>query len=178
MLAPGSPVPQTLLQPVSGLPLTLPEACAQGPVLLCFAGPLRTALARQTLAEVQASFATFDRLGVRVVAVSAADLRLARDYVPRHHLLFPLVVEGASELERAWDVGGEGRSSSFLADLSGETLRRGLRAAKRGGGWRGARPCVAYLLGREGRIVLCQLGASALRGPDLEALLAAAGQLS
>lgn len=177
LLVLGRAVPPVLLRPVFGLPLALPDDARGGLVALCFVGPLATAPARAALHEIQLCFAAFDRIGVRIVAISPAPLALARDFVPRHHLLFPLVVQGAAELEAAWGAPPCPGLRGILAGADSAALRRGLRAASQGGGWRGARPCAELLIGRDGRIAHAHRASAVLAGPDLAGLQRAAEAL-
>ena len=176
MLPPGEATPTIDARPVFGLPLRLPDDLRRGPVVLAFVGPLESPLAREALDDLKARWAELDLLGVRLVAISPTTLALAQDYVPRHQLLFPLVLDPERALARSFGVAEDAQVSAALGGLRPARVRRLVRALGRGGLVRrapfGARVALV-LLGRDGRVRWTSQAESPLDGPDMPGLLSA-----
>lgn len=160
-------------KPVSGLNV----AIGGRPLVMVFVRSLSGSLARLALASLQARFARFDAAGIGVVAITRCDLTLARDYVPRHHLLFPLVVDGDGRWFEAYGVGrdrGFGRSLLGLRPARVQALVRAL-ALGRGRPDGGADQLPAeFVVGADATLRHARIGPTILDQPDIEALWAAA----
>jgi peroxiredoxin len=171
VLRPGEPAPRLEAQPVSGLPVRVGE----GPLAIVFLRSLSGWVAREAVARVTAAFSRFDEAGVRVVAVTRCDLELARDFVPREHVLFPVVVDETG----AWfDAFGVGRDRGLLGTLARPTLLPNLAAALGRGR---AKPDGGYdqlgaevLVGADGIVRHARYARSVLELPDVEGLWDAA----
>ncbi len=104
MLKPGDPAPPFRQQPVFGLPVDLEQATRRYPVLLYFGRYLGCVHFRDNLARLQQAWPRFDVLGATVVAITRSDLDTARDFVPRYHLLYPMVCDPEGALYAQWQV--------------------------------------------------------------------------
>lgn len=159
-----------------GLPLRVPEDAAQGPLAVCFVRALGSPLGRLALRELQDAWAELDRRGVRLVAVTPSSLAEARDFVPRYHLLAPLVVDPDRAIAAAWGVRDDAGLADTRATLSPALARRLVHALPLGAGPpRGPHlaRAAAFLVGRDGRLAFVSYARSALEGIDLGGLLAA-----
>lgn len=176
MLQPGEATPTIHARPVFGLPVCLPDDLRRGPVALAFVGPLESPLAREALDELQARWAELDLLGVRLVAISPTTTALAQDYVTRHQLLFPLVLDPERGLAWSFGVADDLAVGAAVGSMGPGRVRRVIRALGRGGLARrapfGARVALV-LLGRDGRVRWTSQAESPVDGPDLAGLLAA-----
>lgn len=172
----GETAPLFTARPVFGLPVDLKAATEKGPVLLVFTRSLSSPVSRSLLARLQALFPRLDEAGVGVVAVTTSALEPARDFVPRHHLLFPLVCDPTGELFRRFDIPKDGPATALarafptLPKLAG-SLALGHGRPERES-W-GQRPAV-FLLERGGRIRDRWVGFGVWDLPDLDALQEAA----
>lgn len=173
MLQVGDVAPAFRVQPVFGLPVQT----GGRPLVVAFVRPLEGSIARAALHALQAAFPRFDAEGIGVVAFTRCDLTLARDWVPRHHLLLPLVIDDEG---RWFDAYGVHRDRALLRSIAG--LRpSGLVAAGRalgeGRNWPaggGDQLPAEFVVGADGRIRYAHYGRSVLDQPDVEALWAAA----
>lgn len=176
MLQKGDPAPPFEARPVSGLPVVCPPA--SGLLVLCFVRHLGSPFARQTLAELQGRFADFDRAGARVVAISHCGLTTARDFVPRHHLLFPLVADVDGALHKRFGLGHDRWFIQTMKGVARIPWRRTVRALRQGVGATGGpirQLSAEFVVGRDGRLAHASYACHVFAGPDLDALLAVVG---
>lgn len=103
----GDLAPSFTLQPVFGLPVVVPGSLT----LLLFLRPLGSSNTRAMLAAMQEAHREFD--GVQVVQFTRSSLEHARDFVPRQHLLLPLVCDPEGEWYARFGV-VDGLLSAFL----------------------------------------------------------------
>lgn len=115
----NTPAPPLRAQPVFGLDVDLAAWSARGPVVLVFTRYLGSPHARATLFALNEAYPDFDREGVQLAAVTDSSLRAARDFVPRHHLLFPLICDPEREHYAAFEVPTGGPGDVPRALLSG-----------------------------------------------------------
>lgn len=173
MLQVGDEAPAFRVQPVFGLPVQT----GGRPLVVTFVRPLEGGMARAALKALQDAFPRFDGAGIGVVAFTRCDLTLARDWVPRNHLLLPLVVDDEG---RWFDAYGVGRDKGLLRSIGG--LRPStLVAAGRALGEGRSRPTgggdqlpAEFVVGADGRVRYARYGRTVLDQPDVEALWAAA----
>ncbi|MDP6934771.1 MAG: redoxin domain-containing protein [Myxococcota bacterium] len=166
----GDKAPEFQVQPIFGLPLKIPAELAMGPLVVCFVRPLGSPLARQTLSELQEAFPQLDRVGARLLAVTDAPLLMARDFVPRHHLLFPVVVGASGALGQAFGVEPIPGMRSRVAGPAG--VRRALRSLQHGG-WPsgpGVLPA-SFVLGRQGTLLHVRYGRTIYEPPAVSEFL-------
>ena len=180
MLEPGALAPAFDAQPVFGVALRIPADLRRGPVAIAFVGSLASPLTRVALGELQAAFADLDRAGVRVLAVSPSGFVEASDYVPRHHLLFPLVLDEDRAIAARFGVADDVSVMGALASLRPATASRALRSLALGVGLKraplGVRAAL-FLLDRDGKIAFSAVASGPFQGLDLAGLSAAVGRL-
>ena len=80
-------------KPVFGKRLLLQKEAQTRPLVLVFVPGLASPVARNHLASLQSRVADFDLAGVGLYALTPSTLVSAQDFVPRHHLLFPLIAD-------------------------------------------------------------------------------------
>ncbi|MDP2317683.1 MAG: peroxiredoxin-like family protein [Pseudomonadota bacterium] len=172
MLQAGDLAPAFRVQPVFGLPVQT----SGRPLVVLFLRSLSGGLARAAVAQAQRALPTLDAAGVGMVAFTRCDLTMARDYVPREHVLFPIVVEPDGARFEAWGVG---RDKGFVRSLTG--LRPAtVRTAFASLGLARARPeggvdqlPAEFLVGADGHLRYAHYGRTIFDLPDVEALCAA-----
>lgn len=170
MLTPGDLAPAFHVQPVFGLPVAVGEGCP--PTVILFLRSLGSSFTRSAVQRVQDSFARFDTIGVRVVAFCRTGLEQAQDFIPRYHILFPVVVD---ETGQWFDAFAVGRDRSFKGSLRAlpNQVSEVVAALKLGhGSFDGLRDQLpaAFVVGRDGRVRYAWYGASIFDQPDMEAL--------
>jgi peroxiredoxin len=133
MLAIGETAPNFRAQPVFGLPVDVEANTSRYPLVICFVSGLGNPLTRQTFADLAEKFAEFDVVGIQVAVVTRSGLDVARDYVPRHHVLFPVVSDPSGDLYTQYQVGGQDWKSAVKA-LDPRSVRRAMRSMKLGVG--------------------------------------------
>jgi peroxiredoxin len=171
VLRPGDPAPPLQLQPVFGVPVTVGPPGP--PSILVFLRGLGSPSTRKMLGEIQDRHRELD--GLQVVQFTTSPLELARDYVPRHHMLHPLVVDTTGEHYRAYGVGQDRGFVRTLLDLPGLAHM----PARLSFGLGAHHPPFdqlpgAFVVGRDGKLCYCWIGRSIWNLPDLDVLLAAA----
>lgn len=143
MLEPGQHVPALGGQPVFGHPVRVPGG-ASGPAgghLVVFVGHLVEARARALLLALQARVREAEARRVGLVGLTSASEALASDFVPRYHLIPPLLVDPDGTHHRAWQVPA----------LRGRGGRGGRARALLGGSPEGWMEALTLGLGREAR---------------------------
>jgi peroxiredoxin len=162
VLKPAEAVPTVEMKPVFGRAVSLPSSLNKGRLLLVFVGALSNPRADRVLTGLGEIYGDLERAGVRLVAVTGSSERRAQDYVPRHHVLFPVVVDEDSTLRVCFGLPKRARGLARLREPISAIKTRIMEPQADG-------PMAWFLLGVDGRI---QSGAQAQ--PDPEALLAAA----
>lgn len=169
----GEFAPPIDVRPVFGLPVR----SGGRPLVVLFLRPLSGGLARAALAQAEKALPVIEAAGGSIVAFTVADLPLARDVVPRNHVLVPVVAETNFERFDTWGLGrdrGLVRSlPALLKPATGRALRASFalgRGRPQGGldrlpGW--------FMLDREGRITHVHRSDTIWELPDPEALCAA-----
>lgn len=109
----GVPVPVAQLNPVSGLPVTFGAL----PAVIVFVRDLHGTTARMALAALTSIWSELDARAIQLAVVTHTDLTYARDYVPRHHVLFPLVVDETGELREKFGLGSDSAFTGTLLSL-------------------------------------------------------------
>ena len=80
-------------------------------------------MARNHLASLQSRVADFDLAGVGLYALTPSTLVSAQDFVPRHHLLFPLIADPERSIHRLYGAGRMGPRQA-LQSLQPEGLKQ------------------------------------------------------
>lgn len=173
MLRPGDVAPQWTLHPIMGLPVDMTRA----PTVLLFVRPLEGSSPRVTVNRLQEAWPRFFADGIQVAAITRCDLTFARDFFPRYHVLFPLVVDETGEYFQSYDVGSD---RGFVGTLKGlgpsafRTLRAGLRLGRARWGMPSAQLPAEFVVAPDGTVRYAHYATSVLEQPDIEALWNAA----
>ena len=179
MIAVGQAAPTLAGQPVFGLPFDLVHVRQRGAVVVMFFGALSSAATRENLARLTTIWPRIDAEQGGLVAVTRSPLETARDFVPRHHVLFPVLVDEAGELTAAWGVGRASGLGARVARAQPELLRRAISVVRNG------QPLpeshvdqapAAFVVDRSGVVRLAWYGAGVADRVDGEALWAAASR--
>ncbi len=172
MLSPGDPAPSFERRPVFGLPVQVPSAV---PLLLCFVRSLSSPLTRERLAQLQARHGDFDVLGIRVAAITDSKVELAQDFVPRYHVLAPVVCDPEQALFEQYGVGGHNPVLGRLRGLGVANVRGAFRALKHGVGpiERRQLRLPAQFLIQDGRVLAARYAQSLGEDLALDEMLAA-----
>jgi len=176
MLSVGETAPSFRAQPVFGRPVDVEEHTTRYPLVICFVSSLGSPLTRQTMADLQASYAQFDVVGAQVVAVTRSALPVCQDFVPRYHVLFPVLSDPAGELYAQYQVTGHGWKSAVKA-LDPRSVRKAMNSIKLGVGRpeRGTSQLPAeFVVAPGGGIAHARYGTAVGDTPQVEQLLAAA----
>jgi peroxiredoxin len=173
MLEIGQPAPTFSVQPVFGLPVSL----GGRPVVVLFLRSLSGSLARAAIAEATLALPRIESAGGAMIAFTRCDLTLARDIVPRNHVLFPVAVEPDDTRFTAWGVGRDRGLVRSLAALPRPSTLRALATALPLGRGRpdgGVDQLPAeFVVGADGRLRYARYGRTIFDLPDAEALCAA-----
>ncbi len=133
MLTVGEAAPSFRAQPVFGLPVDVEQHTSRYPLVIAFVSSLGSPLTRQSLAQLQEHYADFDVLGIQVTAVTRSGLDVARDFVPRHHVLYPVLSDPAGELYERYQVTSQGWLTKVKA-LDPRSVRKAMQSIKLGVG--------------------------------------------
>lgn len=174
-LSVGDSAPPIDARPLFGLPVRTPgTAGGRQPLAVVFLRSLGGGNARAAVRALNAAYARFDAVGVQVVGISRTDVVVARDFVPRYHVLFPIVADEDGALTTSWGVGrdrGLGRSAIGLLTRP-DALVNAASAAWEG---RSAPEFVdqlsaEFVVGLDGRLRYVRYGTTVWDQPDIEAL--------
>lgn len=169
----NQPAPDFKSKPVFGKMLSLQEEAKQRPVVLVFVPGLSSPIARNVLAALQARVADFDLAGVGLYALTPSTLTSAQDFVPRHHLLFPLIADSDRSIHRLFGVGRLGPKQAARS-LQPESLKQGVSALRQGAGFqiRGTiRSTSAFVVSRGGHLAHIHCGRSLFDSLPVDELL-------
>ncbi len=172
MLSIGDSAPSFERQPVFGLPVQVPSST---PLLLCFVRSLSSPLTRERLAQLQHRHADFDVEGIRVAVITDSTAELAQDFVPRYHVLSPVICDPEQALFAQWGVGGHSPVLGRLRGLGLSSMRGALRSLKHGVGpieMRQLRLPAQFLI-RDGKILSAHYAQSLGEDLGLNAMLTA-----
>ncbi|NOY25679.1 MAG: redoxin domain-containing protein [Oligoflexia bacterium] len=178
MLRPGDAAPSFVARPVFGLPIPVPPPASARPMVLCFVRNLASPFTRAAMADIQNRYADFDRDGFPLLVITRTDITMARDFVPRHHVLAPVVVDQDGALHRAYQLGTK---NALVGTFKTLLSRAGLSSAREAIRYGHGRPHrqlsqlgASFVLGSDGRIRLARYDSSVTDRPDLDGLLACA----
>lgn len=171
----GDQAPAFTVQPVFGLPVST----GGRPLVVLFLRSLSGSIARSVIPAVHTVLPRVEAGGGTIVAFTRCDLTLARDFVPREHVLFPVVVEEDDTRFDAWGVGrdaGLQRSLVALLTPGGFSSALAVLGAGRGRPDGGVdRLAAGFRLAADGRVEQAWYGQTIWELPDLEALCAPFG---
>lgn len=170
----GAPAPRLAGKPVFGLPFDLSTVARRGPVVIAFVRPPGSPQAQAALSRLHALWPDIDAVGGAMVIVTTGTLESVRDWVPREHILIPVLHDVSGELRAAWGVGGD---TTWRALARGAGPLRGVVSALRPGQAPirpedNQRP--AEFVVRGGIVRYAALGRSVLHLPNTDALREAA----
>lgn len=173
MFQPGDVAPQWVLNPIMGLPVDMKRAST----VLVFLRPLVGGTSRVSVTRLQEAWPRFFADGIQLVTFTRTDLTFARDFFPRHHVLFPMVVDESGQYFDGYQVGTD---RGFIGTLRGlgptalRALRGSLEAGRAGWGMPSTQLPAEFVVGADGRVRYAHYATSVLDQPDLEALWTAA----
>lgn len=169
VLSEGVPVPVAQMEPVSGLPVVFGKL----PAVVVFVRDLHGTTARVAIARFEVVRQKLDAAGVQMAIVTRTDLEYARDYVPRHHVLIPLVADVEGDLRKQFGLGSDGAFTGSLLALRPSTLRAwfdgmslGRDPAMPNGDLGGE-----FVIDRNGRVVYSRGFKGGLDLPDIDKLV-------
>jgi len=125
--------PDFVAKPVFGKHLSLSEHAENRPVVLVFVPSLGAPMSRGILAQMQQSVSDFDLAGVSLYAITRSSPEVAQDFVPRHHLLFPTIVDAGGEIFSKYGVGGLCLKGA-VRSLNPRRIRKGITVWSHGVG--------------------------------------------
>ncbi|MCK6524895.1 AhpC/TSA family protein [Myxococcota bacterium] len=175
MLSVGDIAPPLDGQPVFGLPVAL-GAAQRHPVAVCFVRHLGSPFCRAALAQLQARYAEFDVVGAQVLVITTSPFEVATDFVPRHHLLFPVLCDPDRVHFEAWGVGIDRALVGTARSLALGGLPELAEGLKHGQGRLDGDPRQLpawFVVGPGGRVRFARLGAAVTEGPPIDAMLEA-----
>jgi len=145
-------------------------------MVLCFVRSLSNPLTREALAILQRHWPRFDVEGVTVAAVTDSALSVAQDFVPRYHVLFPVICDPEHELFSAFEVGGDEALVGTVRALAQGGVRNAVRALRHGHGpleRKQLKLPAEFVVAPDGRLLYSRYGRSMTDVPDVDELLAA-----
>lgn len=174
-LSVGDAAPAIDARPLFGLPVRTPGAAGGRQALaVVFLRALGGGNARSAVRALNASYARFDAAGVQVVGISRTDLVVARDFVPRYHVLFPIVADTDGALSAAWGIG---RDRGLVRSFVGLARRPAALGNALAAAWEGRSPPehvdqlpAEFVVGLDGAVRYARYGTTVWDQPDIEAL--------
>lgn len=175
MLTPGETAPAFDARPLFGLPVQIPPPSGKRPVVLCFVRDFASPFGRAAMASIQARYGDFDRQGIALIVLTRSELTRARDFVPRMHVLAPVIVDVDGDIFKRYGIGSDrmlkGTARSLLRPGGLEAIRQAISHGQ-GPRHEGATMLPAsFVVAADGRIALAQYDQSITASPDLDALL-------
>jgi len=179
MLRTGEPSPTFRARPVFGRDVDLESAPPTRPLAIAFVQHTNSPMARRALALLQNSVREFDLSDIDLLAVTPTSLLIARDFVPRFHVLFPVIADPERAIFERFQVPRAGRMQALRA-FRPAMLVETARSLQEGFG-----PNALSLEGQEtqlpaefvvtpgGEVAHARYGASITDMPDVDAMLAA-----
>jgi len=158
---------------VMGLPVDMTRQTT----VLAFLRPVTGSQPRRAVALLQEAWPRFDAAGIAMVALTDADLTFTRDFVPRYHVLYPLVCDTTGEFFRAYDVQRDRGFTSTAASLRPASMRLALASLELGRDWTtlpSSQLPAFFVVARDGTVKYARYGRSITEQPDIEALWTAA----
>lgn len=132
MITVGGSAPELVGQPVFGLPFNLATVRARGAVAVVFLASLTTRATQENLQRLTGIWPRIDSEAGGMVLITRSPLESARDFVPRHHVLFPVLVDDSGEASAAWGVGKVGGLAATLLRARPAFLKNALSVWRNG----------------------------------------------
>lgn len=179
MLKVGDRAPEFNARPVFGYDVDVAALTADKPLALCFMQHSNSPLARQAAAQLQEAYREFDLADIHLVAVTPTNLKVARDFVPRFHLLFRIIADPELALFERYQVGRAGKRDA-LKNLKPSLLVETARHLQQGFGpealsFEGTSNQLPaqFVIAPGGSLVYVNYGRSITDPIDVEAIIAA-----
>ncbi len=169
----GKKAPTLKAQPLFGLPV---ETATGRPMVVLFLRDLAGSTTRATVNHVHAAIGRFEAAAIPIVALTRTPLADARDFVPRHHLLFPVIVDESGEHFAAWQVGRDAWFSGTLRHLKPSQVRAVVGSLSNGRGLPRApfdQLPAFFAIKADGTLAYARYADSVVEQPDLDAIWAA-----
>jgi peroxiredoxin len=179
MLRIGQAAPKFCTRPVFGRDVDLEAWTRDKPLAISFVQHTNSPMARRALTLLQTSARDFDLADINILAVTPTSILIARDFVPRFHVIFPLIADADRVLFDLFEVPRAGRMQALRA-FRPAMLVETARSLQEGFG-----PDPLTLEGQEtqlpaefviapgGEVVYAHCGAAITDMPDVEAILTA-----
>ena len=168
----GDRAPQYTFNLISGLPVDMRRQAT----VLAFLRPVTGCQARVAVNLLQEAWSRFDAAGMSVVGLTQCSLEFARDFVPRYHVLFPMVCDETGEYFEAY---GTGRDSGYLGTLkalrpsSPRAAIDALNLGRAGFQLPSTQLPAFFVVAADATVKYARYGTSITEQPDIEALWAA-----
>jgi peroxiredoxin len=150
----GELAPTFVRRPVFGLEIDTGAITTARPLALVFLRHAGSPVARETAMKLNTAWPEIERLGVSLLAVTEGSSRSVRDFVPRFHLLFPVVHDDTGTLYSGFGVGLD-RGLFGTLSCAPASVTRYLRACRAThGAFEGPRTRLqaAFVIAKGGRI--------------------------
>ena len=179
MLRVGDVAPGFCERPIFGRDVDLLALAGSRPVGLCFVGHTNSPISHRAFQELHDHVRDFDLADVELLVVTPSGLTVARDFVPRYHVLFPVISDLEGKIFDAYSVGTSTRLDAlqlFRPDLLRDVARRfkggiGPRALSLEG--QEARLPAEFVISPQGRIAYARYSETVMALPDVVSLLEA-----
>lgn len=171
----GDPAPELRGRPISGLPVDLGELLRGGPVVVAFLRPPGSRSATRAVARLDPLVDLL--VGGGVIAVTRGDLAAARDWVPRIHARFPVVLDADGSIFAAWGVGRDWKWRALAAAMTpaGRRLAATLRPGQAPLRGEDDQAPAEFAIRADGTIARAEIGRDAGHLPSIAALARALG---
>lgn len=166
----GQRAPTLKGQPVFGLPV---ETGAGTPMAVLFLRDLAGSTSRATVGRVHSALGKFEAQAIPVVALTRTPLEDARDFVPRYHVLFPVIVDETGEHFAAWSVKRDKLLLGTLTRMRPATLKHLVSSMSAGRGLpRGGLDILPAYFGikADGTVAYARYAESVLEQPDMDSI--------
>ncbi len=168
----GERAPQFTLNLVSGLPVDMKRQAT----VLAFLRPVTGCQSRVAVNLLQEAWGRFDAAGMSVVGLTQAPLEFARDFVPRYHVLFPMVCDESGEFFEAYGTTRDTGYMGTLKSLRPSSVRlafEALNLGRAGPQLPSTQLPAFFVIATDGTVKYARYGTSITEQPDIEALWAA-----
>lgn len=172
MFKQGDRAPLFRFHLISGLPVDM----ARQTTVLAFLRPITGSQSRIAVNRLQEAWPRFDAAGVQIVGITQVDLEFARDFVPRYHVLFPMVCDVPGEYFAAYQTQHDKGFLGTLKSLGPAALRSlsdGFNLGRAGANLPSGQLPATFVVGADGTVRYARYGTTVFEHPDIEALWAA-----
>ncbi len=179
MIEVGEEAPPLAGQPVFGLPFDLTRARGRGAVGVVFFGALSSGATLDSFHRLTAIWSKLDGEQGGLVVVTRSPLEAARDFVPRHHVLFPMLVDEEGARYHTWGIGRASGVGAVFARSQPGFVRRAVSVLRNGQPLPEAhvdQAPAAFVVDRAGKVTWAWYGASVNDRVDADSLWYAASR--